>query len=429
MTPENPSATPCPTCHQYDHSSLGEGQVTNAFLHFQAMCSHRGDGTPTQFVFDEATRDAAQVLMAAARATPAQHPKALAEAILRLRNWADLPDDADSYPGIANDIDLVTLAVERLSATPAQDEVAGWIVGNGASAAAPPPSGDAVELVKPWADFRGDLPEYDHPLRCVFESGIDYAVRLLAETLKVDDWQYCDGTEEFDGDLGGTMFNIVLAAMPKDEAGDEIHPNELPAVIQRSTLAALSPVPATPRMPTIDQVCDDVQVQLATPAQDEVELVNSGLLRIARSNLRHYIKASSFKCEADREAAANCLDVIEEEVDGLTDLVAVLRSAVAAYNTDEVERGNEPPEWLAPLCDIYEQTTGDKPKSAGIMQVALSTPPPVAASEPVAWMYENESGDQTFEFNPNGDSARWLIENGYTETPLYALSPQPEGEG
>lgn len=42
---------------------------------------------------------------------------------------------------------------------------------------------------------------------------------------------------------------------------------------------------------------------------------------------------------------------------------------------------------------------------------------------PVAWMYENCEGEQTFEFNPNGDSARWLIENGYTETPLYAHPP------
>ena len=166
---ENPSTTPCPTCHQYDHSSLGGDQVTNAFLHFQAMRSHRGGGTPTQFVFDEATRDAAQVLMAAARATPAQ---------------------------------------------------------------------------------------------------------------------------------------------------------------------------------------------------------------------------------------------------------------------DEVERGNEPPEWLAPLCDIYEQTTGDKPKSAGIMQVALSTPPPVAASEPVAWMYERPN--ETF---PNlgrhrqVSHCRWPATYDWTETPLYALSRQPEGEG
>lgn len=89
------------------------------------------------------------------------------------------------------------------------------------------------EAAKPWANFHGDLPDYDHPLRCVYESGIQYAVELLATILKVDDYEVCDGTEEFDGDLGGTLFNIVLAAMPKDDHGDPIHPSEL-----RATLAA-----------------------------------------------------------------------------------------------------------------------------------------------------------------------------------------------
>lgn len=79
----------------------------------------------------------------------------------------------------------------------------------------------------PWADFHGDLPDYDHPLRPVYESGIQYAVNLLAKVLEVTDYEPCDGTEEFDGDLGGTMGNIVLAAMPKDEHGDPIWPKDL----------------------------------------------------------------------------------------------------------------------------------------------------------------------------------------------------------
>ena len=32
-----------------------------------------------------------------------------------------------------------------------------------------------------------------------------------------------------------------------------------------------SPVPATPKMPTVDQVCDYVEAQLATPARGEGE--------------------------------------------------------------------------------------------------------------------------------------------------------------
>lgn len=84
-----------------------------------------------------------------------------------------------------------------------------------------------ARAVEPWADYHGDLPDYDHPLRCVFESGIQYAVELLAKELGVDDWTPCEGTEEFDGDLGGTLMNIVLAAMPKDEHGDPIYPRDL----------------------------------------------------------------------------------------------------------------------------------------------------------------------------------------------------------
>lgn len=44
-------------------------------------------------------------------------------------------------------------------------------------AAPPAMDREAVEtLVQPWADYHGDLPDYDHPLRPVYESGIQYAV-------------------------------------------------------------------------------------------------------------------------------------------------------------------------------------------------------------------------------------------------------------
>jgi hypothetical protein len=101
----------------------------------------------------------------------------------------------------------------------------------------PAHDGLKVEL-SPWQDFHGDLPDYDHPVRCVFESGIQYAVELLAKELKVDDWQPCDGTEEFDGDLGGTLMNIVLAAMPKDEHGDPMWPQDVRAALTRTATRA-----------------------------------------------------------------------------------------------------------------------------------------------------------------------------------------------
>lgn len=62
----HPGFAPCPTCHQYSHS-IGEDVLSRAFIHFQSMFSHRGDDIPTQFTFDEQTRDAAQVLMTASK--------------------------------------------------------------------------------------------------------------------------------------------------------------------------------------------------------------------------------------------------------------------------------------------------------------------------------------------------------------------------
>lgn len=88
------------------------------------------------------------------------------------------------------------------------------------------------QACEPWSNYHGDLPDYDHPLRCVYESGIQYAVNLLAKYLDVEHYEVCDGTEEFDGDLGGTLLNIVLAAMPKNADGDPIYPQELRAALQ-----------------------------------------------------------------------------------------------------------------------------------------------------------------------------------------------------
>lgn len=110
------------------------------------------------------------------------------------------------------------------------------------------------EAVQPWADFHGDLPDYDHPLRCVFESGVQYTVELLAKELGVDDWSTCDGTEEFDGDLGGTLMNIVLAAMPTDKHGDRIYPRDLRAALS-ATPTKEAACPADGNLLSEDGVC------------------------------------------------------------------------------------------------------------------------------------------------------------------------------
>lgn len=57
---------PCPTCKQYSHS-LGDDALADAFNHFQVMYAHPVRGHPMGHIFDEKTRDAAQVLIAAAR--------------------------------------------------------------------------------------------------------------------------------------------------------------------------------------------------------------------------------------------------------------------------------------------------------------------------------------------------------------------------
>lgn len=57
---------PCPTCGQYSHS-LGDDELADAFNHFQTMYAHPVRGHPMGYIFDEKTRTAAQILIAAAR--------------------------------------------------------------------------------------------------------------------------------------------------------------------------------------------------------------------------------------------------------------------------------------------------------------------------------------------------------------------------
>ena len=57
---------PCPLCKQYSHS-ISADQLAAAFKHFQSMYAHPVRGHPMGRNFDKQTRDAAQILMAAAR--------------------------------------------------------------------------------------------------------------------------------------------------------------------------------------------------------------------------------------------------------------------------------------------------------------------------------------------------------------------------
>jgi len=135
------------------------------------------------------------------------------------------------------------------------------------------------EACKPWADYHGDLPDYDHPLRCVFESGVQYAVELLAKELGVEHWEICDGTEEFDGDLGGTLMNIVREAMPKDAHGEAMWPSEV-----RAALQSPHPVVGEDKLTMTIRLTDDEQAAIER-LMEEHELSRPQIFRCA---LRSY---------------------------------------------------------------------------------------------------------------------------------------------
>lgn len=77
---------------------------------------------------------------------------------------------------------------------------------------------------------------------------------------------------------------------------------------------------------------------------------DDGLVPVAQRNLRTFIKAALFKSTADQKASLDCLDVLEKHISSLDDLVAVLRSAVAASETVAARPTSEP------LPDAVERT-------------------------------------------------------------------------
>jgi hypothetical protein len=65
------ACAPCPVCKQYSHS-IPEDAIAAAFMHFQSMTAHPVRGHPMGHAFDDATRDAAQVLVTTLRNLTAQ---------------------------------------------------------------------------------------------------------------------------------------------------------------------------------------------------------------------------------------------------------------------------------------------------------------------------------------------------------------------
>ncbi len=76
--------TPCPTCGQYSHS-LGDDAITEAFNHFHSTYVRPVRSHLMVDVFDAKTRNAAQVLMAAAREKAVMTELTQADLVERVR--------------------------------------------------------------------------------------------------------------------------------------------------------------------------------------------------------------------------------------------------------------------------------------------------------------------------------------------------------
>lgn len=246
-------------------------------------------------------------------------------------------------------------------------------------------AGDVEKVARPWSNFDGDLPDWDHPLRCVYESGIQYAVNLLAKVLKVEDYEVCDGTEEFDGDLGGTMFNIVLAAMPNDEHGDPMHPSEV-----RAAIAAMQPRSGEAVIP-------------AEPASGAGDDAITAAARYARGVLASIHHRGSISWSGSDHGN---FGEVSAALQRLTDVLHP--DAPATPATEKAD--------LATLMHT-------NPGSVVFEKVRPpATPATERAGEPVAWMYEHPDGRQV----ASNDVLVWLKKNGWAETSLYAYPPAAE---
>lgn len=54
------------------------------------------------------------------------------------------------------------------------------------------------------------------------DAAADFVLRTLADALSCDDWQVSDGSETWDGDVAGTVYNILRAARVLHPETDEV---------------------------------------------------------------------------------------------------------------------------------------------------------------------------------------------------------------
>lgn len=76
--------------------------------------------------------------------------------------------------------------------------------------------------------------------------------------------------------------------------------------------------------------CADASRAPGEASMSEGTYKPDALTTTARKNIRTFVNGATFKSTADMEAAVACLDVLDQELDGLGDLVTLLRGAIRA---------------------------------------------------------------------------------------------------
>lgn len=76
------------------------------------------------------------------------------------------------------------------------------------------------EACKPWKYGVGDPPDYGSPMMGPYSAGVTYAIQMLADLTGAKDYVGADGSESFEGDVRGTIMNVLKAAgLYDDETG------------------------------------------------------------------------------------------------------------------------------------------------------------------------------------------------------------------
>lgn len=74
------------------------------------------------------------------------------------------------------------------------------------------------------------------------DEGADFVLRTLAKALGVDDWEQADGSEEWEGDVAGTLYNILAAGRVYDPEDGRVARLDMLEVLRRVAAAPMAVV-------------------------------------------------------------------------------------------------------------------------------------------------------------------------------------------